>query len=143
MESAASSTTVRTTLNFTLSPTPRRLMIASRIMKAIAMATIVPLLAGPSVQPLTSRPPVKLSARVLADVDALVMPEQTTANAMRKVTKWMPNALCAYSAAPAACGYLVTSSRYDSAVIEATTNASRNGSQTRPPTLPAICPVTA
>ena len=27
-------------------------------------------------------------------VEALVMPEQMTAKATRKVTKWMPNALC-------------------------------------------------
>ena len=45
------------------------------------------------------------------DVEALVMPEQTTVKATRNVTKWMPNALCVYSAAPAAWGYLVTSSR--------------------------------
>ena len=44
-------------------------------------------------------------------VDAEVMPEHITVKATRKVTKWMPNALCAYSAAPAACGYFVTSSR--------------------------------
>ena len=45
------------------------------------------------------------------DVEALVMPEQMTANATRNVAKWMPKALCVYSAAPAACGYLHTSSR--------------------------------
>ena len=43
--------------------------------------------------------------------DAEVMPLLITANATRNVTKWMPNALCVYSAAPAACGYFVTSSR--------------------------------
>ena len=44
--------------------------------------------------PLTSRPPVRFWASTLAEVEALVMPEQTTAKAIRKVTKWMPNALC-------------------------------------------------
>ena len=33
-------------------------------------------------------------ASTLAEVDALVMPEQTTAKATRNVTKWIPNALC-------------------------------------------------
>ena len=35
----------------------------------------------------------------------------SASTAARNVRKWMPNALCVYSAAPAACGYLVTSSR--------------------------------
>ncbi len=47
----------------------------------------------------------------LEDVEALVMPEQTTAKATRKVTKWMSKALWTNSAAPAACGCRVTSSR--------------------------------
>ena len=54
---------------------------------------------------------MRLWASTLADVEALVMPEQMTAKATRNVTKRTPNALCVYSAAPAACGYLVTSSR--------------------------------
>ena len=33
-------------------------------------------------------------ASTLEDVEALVMPEQITANATRKVTKCTPNALC-------------------------------------------------
>ena len=33
-------------------------------------------------------------ASTLDDVDALVIPEQTTAKATMKVTKWMPKALC-------------------------------------------------
>jgi hypothetical protein len=41
-------------------------------------------------------------------VEAEVMPEESTAKVTMKVRKWMPNALCTYSAAPAACGYLVT-----------------------------------
>ena len=59
-------------------------------------------------------------AKALAAVDAEVMPEHITAKATMKVTKWMPKALCVYSAAPAARGYLVTSSRYENAVISAT-----------------------
>ena len=39
------------------------------------------------------------------------MPEHTTANVTMKVMKWTPKALWAYNAAPAACGYFVTSSR--------------------------------
>jgi hypothetical protein len=31
------------------------------------------------------------------------MPEHITTNATRNVTNWIPKALCAYSAAPAAC----------------------------------------
>jgi hypothetical protein len=44
-------------------------------------------------------------------LDAEVRPEHITANVTMNVRKWMPNALCVYSAAPAARGYLVTSSR--------------------------------
>ena len=40
-----------------------------------------------SIQPLASRPPVRFWASTLAEVDALVMPEQITAKATRKVTK--------------------------------------------------------
>ena len=36
------------------------------------------------------------------------MPEESTAKVTMKVRKWIPNALCTYSAAPAACGYFVT-----------------------------------
>ena len=92
--SAVISTRVRTTLNFTDSPTPRRLIRASRIMNAIAIAVTTPVLGSSSIQPLATRPPVRFWASTLADVDALVMPEQITANATRNVTKWMPNALC-------------------------------------------------
>jgi hypothetical protein len=110
MQSAVISTSVSTTLNFTLSPTPRRLTTARRTMKPMATAVWSPV-PGSSIQPLMSRPAKKFCARVAADVDALVMPEQTTAKATMNVTKWMPKALCAYSAAPAAAGYFVTSSR--------------------------------
>jgi hypothetical protein len=53
----------------------------------------------------------KLAANAREAVEADVMPEHITVKATRKVAKCRPNALCVYSAAPAACGYLVTSSR--------------------------------
>ena len=93
MHRAVISTRVSTTLNFTLSPTPRRLIAASSSMKPMATAVITPC-PGTPIQPLISRPPKKFWARTFAEVEALVMPEQTTANATRNVTKWMPNALC-------------------------------------------------
>ena len=94
MASAVISTRVSTTLNFTLSPTPRRLISASSTMKPSAISVIVPVPGALSIQPLASRPPVRFWASTLDEVEALVMPEQTTAKATRKVTKWMPNALC-------------------------------------------------
>ena len=101
-----SSTQVSTTLAFTLSPTPRKLTTATSAMKASPI----------SVMPM---PPARLSpnafdrlaAKARDAVDADVMPEHITANATMKVRKWMPNARCVYSAAPAALGYFVTSSR--------------------------------
>ena len=75
------------------------------------MAVVTPVLGMPSIQPLTSSPPKRLRASTLEDVDALVIPEQITAKATRKVMKCTPKALWAYSAAPAAWGYLVTISR--------------------------------
>ncbi len=92
--SAVISTRVRITLNFTLSPTPRRLISASSSMKPIAITVSRPLLASPSIHPLMVSPPVRFWASTLEEVDALVMPEQTTAKATRNVTKWIPNALC-------------------------------------------------
>ena len=47
-----------------------------------------------SIQPLASNPPVRFWASTLAEVDALVMPEQITAKATMKVMKCTPNALC-------------------------------------------------
>ena len=82
------------TLNFTLSPTPRRLISASRTMNDIAMMVMVPVPGASSSQPLTTSPPVRFWASTLEDVEALVMPEQMTAKATRKVTKWIPKALC-------------------------------------------------
>jgi len=48
---------------------------------------------------------------VIEAVAAEVMPELITAKATMKVRKSMPKALWVYRAAPAAFGYLVTSSR--------------------------------
>ena len=55
---------------------------------------IVPVPGVPSIQPLASKPPVRFWASTLEEVDALVMPEQITAKATRKVMKCTPNALC-------------------------------------------------
>ena len=99
------STMVSTTLSLTLSPTPRRLTAATSTMNSSATATI------PAVPQSNPNPLKKFDAKNRDAVDADVMPEHITMNATRNVTKWMPNALCVYSAAPAACGYLVTSSR--------------------------------
>jgi hypothetical protein len=92
MHRAIISTRVSATLNFTLSPTPRRLIAASSSMKPKATA-VTTSRTGKPIQPLIARPPKKFWARTFADVEALVMPEQSTANATRKVTKWIPNAL--------------------------------------------------
>ena len=53
----------------------------------------------------------KFALNARAAVDADVMPELITAKATTNVRKCTPKALCVYSAAPAACGYFVTSSR--------------------------------
>ncbi len=90
---AATSMRVSTTLNFTLSPTPRRLIRASSSMNA-SDTIVIAVLPWETPIPLMSRPARKLVASRLDDVEALVMPEQITANATRNVTKWMPNALC-------------------------------------------------
>lgn len=75
-----------TTLNFTLSPTPRRLIAAKSSMNPMATAVITPY-PGTSIQPLISRPPKKFWASTFAEVEALVMPEQTTANATTKARR--------------------------------------------------------
>jgi hypothetical protein len=46
----------------------------------------------------------------VASVAADATPEHITAKAIRNVRNGRRYALCAYSAAPAACGYFVTSS---------------------------------
>ncbi len=105
MSSPVSSMSVSTTLALTLSPTPRRLMAITRAMNPRAISMIVVL---PTSQP---NPSARLEAKARDAVDAEVMPELITANATMNVKKWIPNALWTYSAAPAACGYFVTSSR--------------------------------
>ena len=89
MASAVISTMVSTTLNFTLSPTPRRLIAASTSMKASAVTSVAPELGSSLPKPIR-----RFAASRFDDVEALVMPEHTTVNATRKVMKWMPNALC-------------------------------------------------
>ena len=89
MASAVISTIVRRTLNFTLSPTPRRLIAASTSMKTSAVMSVVAELGSSLPKPIS-----RLAASRLEEVDALVMPEQTTVKATRNVMKWMPNALC-------------------------------------------------
>ena len=44
--------------------------------------------------PIAFSPASRLTASRFDDVEALVMPEAITPKATRKVTKWMPNALC-------------------------------------------------
>src|SRR5699024_6567659 len=121
-------------------------MIAISTMKPMAMAVIHPSESSPGCIPSQVRTTLTISspfaAKARAAVDAEVIPEHITTKHTRKVTKWMPNALWVYSAAPAACGYLVTSSRYEQAVRVATTKATRNGSKTTPPTCLATTPVT-
>ena len=93
MASAAISTMVSTTLNFTLSPTPRRLIRASTSMKSRATTSVAPSPVGTPSMP-SSRPMSRLLASRPDEVEALVMPEHTTVKATRKVTKCTPNALC-------------------------------------------------
>jgi hypothetical protein len=106
ISSPLSSTQVSTTLAFTLSPTPRKFTSATRVMKPSPIR-VMPM-PSPRSRPKTL---AAFALKARAAVDADVMPELITAKATRNVRKWMPNALCVYSAAPAACGYLVTSSR--------------------------------
>ena len=104
--SATTTTEVSTTLSLMLSPTPRKLMAASAAMNPSA-SSATPNFDGSA----TPMPSKKFAEKARDAVDAEVIPEHMTTNATRNVTKWIPNALCAYNAAPAACGYLVTSSR--------------------------------
>ena len=86
MASAVTSTRVSTTLNFTLSPTPRRLIRARNTMNPSATTSVAVVEVGtPPMVP--SRPASRLAASRLEDVEALVMPEQTTVKATRNVTK--------------------------------------------------------
>lgn len=57
------------------------------------------------------KPMLRFTAKAREAVEADVIPEVITMKHTMNVKKWTPNALCVYSAAPAACGYLVTSSK--------------------------------
>jgi hypothetical protein len=76
-----SSTQVSTTLAFTLSPTPRKLTMATTAMKRRPVS-VMPKLSSPR-----PKPDEKLAAKAREAVDADVMPEHITAKATRKVTK--------------------------------------------------------
>ncbi len=77
-----SSTRVRTTFIFTLSPTPRRLIAATPAMKTRPMSVI-------PMPPVRSRPKAfdRLAAKAREAVDADVIPEHMTAKATMNVTK--------------------------------------------------------
>ena len=85
-----SSTMVSTTLALTLSPTPRKFTAATRAMNPSATS----ISANPPTSNPRSNPSLRKPANALLAVDALVMPEHITVKATRKVTKWIPNALC-------------------------------------------------
>jgi hypothetical protein len=76
-----SSTQVRTTFAFTLSPTPRKLTAATTAMK-VSPAKVIP--TPPS---LRSKAFDMFAANAREAVDADVMPEHMTANATMNVTK--------------------------------------------------------
>src|ERR687890_208279 len=59
----------------------------------VAVVTATPVPGTASIQPLSSSPAKKLRASTLEDVDALVIPEQITAKATRKVMKCTQKAL--------------------------------------------------
>ena len=84
-----SSTQVRTTFAFTLSPTPRKLIAATAAMNSESDD-------GDADARRRDRDRTTcdmLAAKAREAVEAEVMPEHITAKATMKVTKWMPNAL--------------------------------------------------
>ena len=85
-----SSTMVRTTLAFTLSPTPRRLIAATNAMKPSASRSR-PELPASNPRP---KPSERKPAKAFEAVEAEVIPEHITVNATRNVRKWSPNARC-------------------------------------------------
>jgi len=107
ISSPDNSTQISTTLALTLSPTPRKLTSAIKAMKPKPISVIA-LLSTPKPR---SKTALRLEAKASDALLAEVRPEDITANATTNVMKWMLKALCVYSAAPAARGYLVTSSR--------------------------------
>ena len=88
MRSPVSSTQVRMTLVFTLSPTPRKLIAATAAMKT-RPTMVIP---TPAMSRLNACD--MLAAKAREAVDADVIPEHITAKATMNVTKWMPNARC-------------------------------------------------
>ena len=81
-----SSTQVSTTLALTLSPTPRKLTIATRVMNASAIS-------DQAVAEIEVEGFAQIRANAREAVHAEVMPEDITVNATMNVTKWTPNAL--------------------------------------------------
>ena len=88
MSRPVSSTRVSTTLAFTLSPTPRKLIAATAAIKMSPDSVM------PTLVKLRANALERLAAKAREAVDAEVMPEHITAKATMNVTKWMPNALC-------------------------------------------------
>ena len=72
---------VRTTLSFTLSLTPRKLIAASAAMNNSAMAAI------PTLPQSRPKPLIRFDANACDAVDAEVIPEHITTNATMKVKK--------------------------------------------------------
>ncbi len=94
-----SSTRVKTMLAFTLSATPRRLIKATRHMKASARMVVRPSLKSAPPSPIQSSRTTltiasRLEAKARAAVEAEVIPEHITVKQTRKVTKCTPKALC-------------------------------------------------
>ena len=81
ISSPVSSTQVRTTFAFTLSPTPRKLTAAMMAMKTRPVAVI------PTADRLSPIALDMFAAKAREAVDAEVMPEHITANATMNVTK--------------------------------------------------------
>ena len=92
---------VSTTLALTDSPTPRKLITASPMTKTVATAQVGSV----------TNCRRYVSPNAFAAVAAEVTPDAITVKVTMNVRKLIPNALCVYSAAPAARGYLPTSSR--------------------------------
>ena len=84
-----SSTQVSTTFAFTLSPTPRKLMSATSVMKPSASKRM-PVLPASKPRP---KPSLRKPAKAFDAVEAEVMPEHMTVNATMKVRKCTPKAL--------------------------------------------------
>ena len=95
------SMSVMTVLTHTDSVMPRKFSSDSTTMNAMAMRVV----GTPSTNDSKYSPP-----KTRARVPAAAMVAASRQNVTRNVSGRLPNALCVYSAAPAACGYLVMSS---------------------------------